>query len=336
VIEYVAERVRDSRMVGVAHEDDGSAVVQVGLRHEALFYRDEDEFLGGTLPMIEGAIGAGHPVMVAVGPRKVELLRDELGDTASAVEFADVGRIGRNPTRLISIWRDFAASNMGADRIHGIGEPAWAGREPDELTECSHHEALLNRAFEGGPPFRLMCPYDTSGLDGGVLEHALRNHPWIVDATGTRASASYLDPERMPDPLADPLADPPPEAERVVLSAGADLPRARAFVREQAAGAELAPERITDVVFALNELATNSLVHGGGWGTVYSWRRPGAVVFEVRDRGRIPDAMLGRARPDAAQAAGRGLWLVNELCDLVQVRSGDEGSRVRLWLTTED
>jgi anti-sigma regulatory factor (Ser/Thr protein kinase) len=273
--------------------------------------------------------------MVAVSPGKIDLLRESLGERRGEVQFADMGRIGRNPTRLISVWRDFVAANLDAERIHGIGEPAWAGRGHDELTECSHHEALLNRAFEGGPPFRLMCPYDTSGLDPAVLGHALRSHPWIVDATGTRTSASYLEPELMPDPLADPLAEPPPDAERLPFGEAADLAVTREFVRSRAAAAGLAPMRVTDIVFALNELATNSLCHGGGTGTVFSWRRPGAAIFEIRDPGRIPDAMLGRMRPDPFQESGRGLWLVNELCDLVQVRSGAGGTRIRLWALTE-
>jgi anti-sigma regulatory factor (Ser/Thr protein kinase) len=317
-------------MTGVAQERHGNAVVTDALRHEALFYRGQDEFLSGTLALIEDGIAAGDPVMVVVSAHKIELLRARLGDSADAVRFADVGQIGRNPTRLISIWRDFVASNTGAERIHGVGEAAWVGRGEDELAECSHYEALLNRAFDGGPPFRLMCPYDASGLEPAVLGHALRNHPWIVDSTGTRISSSYLEPELMPDPLAEPLADPPPEAERLPFGSAADLPLTREFVRSRAVAAGLPSERVTDVALALNEVATNSLRYGGGVGTLRAWRRPGAVVFEVRDHGRICDAMLGHARPDPARVAGRGLWLVNELCDLVQVRSGVDGTRVRL------
>ena len=47
----------------------------------------------------------------------------------------------------------------------------------------------------------------------------------------------------------------------------------------------------------------NHLRHGGGPGTLRIWREDGAVVCEVRDAG------------------GRGLWMVNQLCDLVQLRT---------------
>jgi anti-sigma regulatory factor (Ser/Thr protein kinase) len=34
--------------------------------------------------------------------------------------------------------------------------------------------------------------------------------------------------------------------------------------------------------------------------------------------------------PDGEQEGGRGLWLINQLCDLVQLRSSPEGTSVRM------
>jgi anti-sigma regulatory factor (Ser/Thr protein kinase) len=38
--------------------------------------------------------------------------------------------------------------------------------------------------------------------------------------------------------------------------------------------------------------------------------------------------------PPLSDEGGRGLWLANQLCDLVQIRSGENGTVVRLltWL----
>jgi len=38
--------------------------------------------------------------------------------------------------------------------------------------------------------------------------------------------------------------------------------------------------------------------------------------------------------PDFGGISGRGIWMANQLCSLVQVRSGGEGTQVRLhsWL----
>jgi hypothetical protein len=62
------------------------------------------------------------------------------------------------------------------------------------------------------------------------------------------------------------------------------------------------------------------------------WEDTASVICEVRDRGRILDPLVGRAKPPADRGSGFGLWLANELCDLVQIRSFPTGSVVRLHL----
>ena len=55
-----------------------------------------------------------------------------------------------------------------------------------------------------------------------------------------------------------------------------------------------------------------------------------AVVCEISDRGRVADPLADRRLPLADGARGRGFWIANNVCDLVQVRSGDDGTVVRL------
>jgi anti-sigma regulatory factor (Ser/Thr protein kinase) len=81
---------------------------------------------------------------------------------------------------------------------------------------------------------------------------------------------------------------------------------------------------------ATNEIASNSVRHGGGGGILRIWKDDGSVICEVGDRGRITSPLVGRKRPDLAQESGYGIWLANQLCDLVQVRCFDKGSAVRL------
>jgi hypothetical protein len=44
--------------------------------------------------------------------------------------------------------------------------------------------------------------------------------------------------------------------------------------------------------------------------------------------------LAGRVRPRGAEPDPRGLWLANQMCDLVQIRSTPKGSTVRIvtWL----
>jgi anti-sigma regulatory factor (Ser/Thr protein kinase) len=107
----------------------------------------------------------------------------------------------------------------------------------------------------------------------------------------------------------------------------------RAFVSLHAARAGLA-EGIDDFVLSVHELVANTVRHGGGEGTLSIWRERDAVVCEVRDRGRIEDPLAGRVAPATDAVAGRGLWLANQLADLIQVRSTPAGTTIRLhsWL----
>jgi anti-sigma regulatory factor (Ser/Thr protein kinase) len=89
-------------------------------------------------------------------------------------------------------------------------------------------------------------------------------------------------------------------------------------------------EHIEELVLAVDELATNSIRHGGGSGTLRCWREGEALLCEVQDRGWIDAPLVGRRRPDPEASSGRGVWLANQLCDLVQIRSSSTGTVVRV------
>ena len=46
----------------------------------------------------------------------------------------------------------------------------------------------------------------------------------------------------------------------------------------------------------------------------------------------IVDPLVGRSLPPADEIGGRGLWLVNQLCDLVQMRWDAGGTVVRVHM----
>ena len=123
---------------------------------------------------------------------------------------------------------------------------------------------------------------------------------------------------------------PAPPAERYEVEFGpGDLGWLRGVVADQAKVCGLA-ERGEDLVLAVHELAANSVRHGGGCGTLRVWHDGSALVCEVSDLGWIIDPLAGRRRPGLDQVGGRGLWLVNQLCDLVELRSSPAGTVVRV------
>ena len=299
-------------------------------RHEAVFYAGSDGFVKCVLPFVRGAIGAGEPVLVAVPPWNAEPFREALAGDAGAVTFADMETVGRNPGRIIPAWRDFVDGYApGSGRARGVGEPIWAGRNPEEVEECVRHEALLNEAFRG-QDFWLLCPYDVSSLPAAVIEGARRCHPFERVDEQPVPSATYARSD-VGQALAGHLGV--PSADNSKLDFGiADLVALRRLVQVTGRKAGLPEARIADLVVAANEVATNSVVHGGGKGTLTLWTAGDEVLCEIRDPGVITDPLAGRERPKSSQESGRGLWLANQLCDLVQTRSGPGGTVVRMHL----
>lgn len=301
-------------------------------RHEALLYAGEGEFLAGTLAFLREGLAAEEPALVVVSAAKIEALRGELNRDAAQIHFADMAVIGTNPARIIPAWRDFVSQRSNDGRaVRGIGEPIWATRSPAEMVECQRHEALLNVAFAGAPAWRLLCPYDIDSLDQAVIVEAHRSHPFVVEGGVERESLSYAGIDRLSAPLDHPLPEPAWSPDVLAFRAGS-LPAVRKFVATHAAAAGLAAARTDDLVLAVNELATNSLRYGGGQGELRAWQEGGAFICEVRDRGRIDEPLVGRVRPATSNEGGRGLWLVNQLCELVQVRTLPSGNVVRLHL----
>lgn len=315
-------------MLADVHVADGSA-----FSHEALLYEGREDFIRQTLPFIRDAIVAQQPILVAVDEWKVDELQRSLGRDAAWVRFEDMAKIGRNPARIIPVWRAFVDEHSAGERgMRGIGEPIWAGRSPEELVECERHEALLNLAFASIPSaLRLVCPYDTGSLPPSVIEEARRNHP-IVTAEGTsNRSETY----QQLDAIARPFDAPLPEPEETPVEMHFDeahLHELRTFVQAQAMERTLAPDRVQGAVLAVHEAATNSIRYGGGSGVLRIWSQDGKMICDVHDHGFIRQPLVGRVTPDPTQPDGFGLWLANQFCDLVQVRSSSDGSTIRLHI----
>jgi len=321
---------------GSATDSTADLSTDGAFRHEAILYAGQDQFVERIAAFVREGVEAGEPVLVVVGAHKLELLRSELSDLdPDAVRYADMAAVGRNPARIIPAWRAFTDQHRSAPTLRGVGEPIYPERSADELVESQRHEALLNLAFATGPALWLACPYDTTALPAPVIEEALRTHPLVWDGDPGRPTGAYSGLEWVSKPFDRALPDPPLPVDDLPFGLE-DLSVVRAFVANGAAGAGLGPDRTDDLVLAASEVATNSLRHGGGSGTVRVWRNGTVVVCEIRDRGRFDLPLAGRIRPLPEQTSGFGLWLANQVCDLVQIRSFGDGSAVRLHMSVRD
>jgi anti-sigma regulatory factor (Ser/Thr protein kinase) len=298
-----------------------------GLRHDAFMYANERDYVAGVVPFILAGCEADQPVLVAVPSPNLDGLRGHLDSDDDGVAFVDMVMLGRNPGRIIPAVQEFLDEHPG-QRTRFVGEPIWAGRTQAELDEATRHEALINLAFANASA-DILCPYDTGRLRPEVLADAERTHPTIANCSGQRSSDSYADPHQF---SAEGWTLPPPGRNVTELSFSG-LGSVRQVAVDAAGRASLDPERIDDLLLAVNEICTNTLVHGSGHGVLRLWTDPENLFCEVQDEGTITDPLVGRHCVDFDAEAGRGLFLVNQMCDLVQLRSGPSGTTVRVTIS---
>lgn len=297
-----------------------------GFRHEALLYQGEDDFVERTSAFLREGLAGGEPALVVVSAGKIDRLRSNLGDRVHGVQFLDMAEVGANPALIIPAWRRFVdRQKERAPRFRGIGEPIFPSWSAAALAECQRHELLLNAAFDDGPAWWLLCPYDTESLPPAVIDEARHSHPLVTVGTAHMTSADYV---HAPGVGNLPLPEPGGEWIEVAFREG-PLAAIRKVVATQAAQLGMGAAQAADLVHAVHEVASNSLRHGGGEGVLRMWRDGDTLICEIRDSGHIDDLLVDRCEPTAVHC-GRGLWLANQLCDLVQVRSFSSGTVVRL------
>jgi anti-sigma regulatory factor (Ser/Thr protein kinase) len=256
---------------------------------------------------------------------KVAHVREALGDDANEVSLVPTDEHGRNPGRITTLLDSFRSAGDGR-RSLGVIENVYATRTPHAQAEAHLTDSALNSPSLQAWPMSIICMFDAGALDAAAVAELRRAHPII------RGEA---DPNRDYDArhvetLYDAVLPSPPEDAAALDVTGPQLGDMREFVRTFADQQHVAPDRVDDLVLAANEIGTNSVRHGGGRCTVRMWSTGESVICEVTDAGHIRDPLVGRFAPPPDAASGRGLWLANHLCDLVQIRSSRRGTVVRL------
>ncbi|MFF7679288.1 ATP-binding protein [Actinacidiphila glaucinigra] len=110
-----------------------------------------------------------------------------------------------------------------------------------------------------------------------------------------------------------------------------DLPRLRVLTEEFAMRAGLPAANRGEFVLAMNEVASNAIVHGGGRGRLMLRRTEGEVQCRVTDGGPGFDAaVIPELLPGLDSRCGRGLWLVRLVTDHLSIVRGPVGTVVTL------
>jgi anti-sigma regulatory factor (Ser/Thr protein kinase) len=309
--------------MGVSLSD--RAALGGGFRHVAWFYRTADEYVAGVSEFATAGACAGEPTMIAVPAGRLPPGWSPADRAVGALRL-DVEVLGRNPSRMVPVLRAFAADHP-EQRVRVVAELAWPGRSAPELGEVARYEMLMDLAFADSP-VSMLCPYDPAGLPGSVTAAVRASHPWVRQAGHDVRSRDY-DAAAALRARFGPLPVPP---EATSLSYRYDLRPVRAFVAAEAARAGLAETRRTDLVIAASEVAANTLKHTDSGGIVRIWVTSDEILCQFEDAGYIDDPLAGYGRPSGDMPGGQGLWLVNQVCDLAEIRTGAGGTTIRLHM----
>ncbi len=305
----------------------GTVAGAPGFAHYALLYHGAANFVDGVIAFLGENVAPGERVMIAVPGSHIDLLRAQAPEWIDDVYFSDMAELGRNPGRIIPAVEEFLREQIG-QLTRFVGEPIWPDRNSDEIAEATRHESLINLALTGFS-VSVLCPYDVESLPKSVIADAWRTHPEVISEGVPRPSPHFADTRAMCHDDLWPLTAAPELTEASSFGLD-DLLELRTRVHQHGVLGGLDLDRAYDLVLAVNEMASNSIRHGGGNGVLRLWvDERNAVVCEVTDAGHIRDPLAGRyaGGPDLE---ARGLWLVNQLSDLVEIRSGPGGTCVRI------
>lgn len=292
-------------------------------RHDALTYSGEDDFVRFATAFLGMGLEDGEPGILISTSQRLGAVRETLGTVSRDIRFVDTTQEVRNPAVALSVLQSFVEDSDGR-RVRGIGDIVRAGQAPALASETQLHELLLNTPVCDDWNMWLACPYDRSTLAEADIADVLTCHPeHRTDMTNVLAQKFGTE-----------LPLRPSDADTFPVDI-TELGSLRSIVRTAATMSGLDEDRAEEFVYAVNEVMSNSFRHGDGKAQIALWAEGDSLVCEVHDGGRIVDPLTGRIPPSLTRASGRGLWMVNHLCDLVQVRSPESGATVRMYISPE-
>ena len=175
----------------------------------------------------------------------------------------------------------------------------------------------------------MLCAYDVTRLASSAVADARCTHPEHLASGGLETAASHTPAFQIPAGCDRPLPPPPAGAETIAYDT--DLAPVRRLVETHTRRTTLGADRAADLILAASEVAANTLGHARSGGTLQVWHDEREILCQAHDQGWITDPLAGRVRrgPDGR---GHGLYLVNHVCDLVELRTGPAGTTIRMHM----
>ena len=316
------------------YEGDASAP-DIGFVHSALVYGSDDAFMQFALPFVEQGVEAGESMLIAVGGGNIENLRGALGEEPDGVMLLSTEEWYGTSAGSRDKLAHWIADEAGGRRVRMLAEPPWAIGNEAQVRDWARHESVTNVVF-ADVAGEFVCAYDERDLPEEILEHARRTHPTIAGSAGPRPSEGYEEPHEFCGRLNARVERPEGEPAVELAFNLADLRGVRHLVTSMAVACGLSGSRADELALAVNEIASNAVVHGGLPATLRIWKGHGELICEVSDVGEgIQDELAGQLTPPSDSIGGRGIWLARMLCDAVEIRNGT-GCTVSIHATAPD
>ena len=297
------------------------------LRHGALLYESQDEFVGLAVPFLREGLEAGEGAMVAHTKAGLAMMREALGRDAAHVTFLDVSSAYTRPARTLATYHEVYVEQLGKFPSLRTVADVQFGPDPAEWGLWTAYEAVFNRSF-GHLPTWVVCTYNANGTPDPIIDGVWRTHPEVHTGDAWHTSGRFEDPDELLDAL---TPEPRPLSGLRSIGFGSDVEEFRERLARELAAEKVSDATVLEMLLAATEIAENALEHGGGVEDVRVGHADGRFVCEVVDRGEgFDDPAAGYLAPRAG--VGRGLWVARQLTWRLEFFAAPDGFTARIWL----
>ncbi|SEO47000.1 anti-sigma factor RsbA family regulatory protein [Trujillonella endophytica] len=292
--------------------------------HEGFVYGTDHELVHRVVPFVLEGFSRDEPVLVVAGERVRSLLAAHLGpDLGRLALFAAAETWYQGGARTLQAYdRDLRGLRATTPHWRLAAEPVWLAAEDGR--EWSRFESVANRCYDDMPYYSL-CLHDRRRLPADVLDAVARTHPLTWGEGTPVPAAEYEEPGVFLRSVQPAWAPRPAGAEVLVVTSPWSARRQTCALVPDDRRA-----RVGDVVLATHELLLNSLTVAP-YAELTTWMEGDVFVVEVSDSGPgLPDETRGYVPPDPGDGP-HGMWLAWSLADDAAVRSGPDGTAIRLY-----
>jgi anti-sigma regulatory factor (Ser/Thr protein kinase) len=297
------------------------------LRHSALVYESQDEYLARVVPFLKEGVEAGEGAIVAHTKPGLAVMHDALGRDAARVRFVDVGSAYTRPAKtLAAYYQVFAEQFRETPTLRAVADVQF-GPDPAEWDLWTGYEAVFNRSFAHLPAW-VLCSYDANGTPDPIIEGVWQTHPEVAADETWNRSVHFEDPDELLRRLT-PAAAPLPKLRSIPF--GRDVEELREQLARELRAERVSETKALDMLLAATEVAANAVRHGGGIEDVRVGRAQGRFVCEIVDRGDgFDDPAAGYLAPQ--EGVGSGLWVARQLTWRIEFFRSSSGFTARIWL----